>query len=46
MARSLRNVFITGNIATAAELEEPQQSIPGASVYLMWGVIEVVGVLG
>ncbi|OAR05954.1 hypothetical protein LLEC1_01402 [Akanthomyces lecanii] len=44
--RSLRNVFITGNIATSAELEELRQSFPGASVYPLWGMTEAVGVLG
>lgn len=44
--KSVRNVFITGDIATETDLEELHQSIPGASVYPMWGMSEAVGVLG
>lgn len=42
----LRHVFITGTLATAAELAELQQAIPGGFVYPMWGMSEATGVLG
>lgn len=44
--KSLRSVFVTGAVVTAAEIKDLQRVVPSTPLYPIWGMSEAVGVLG